>query len=147
MSAGVIPSCTTLTTCSVIGMSTSCLRARSRIERHDFTPSAVCCLRARMSSSVSPRPSRSPNVRLRESGEVQVATRSPSPARPLKVSGSAPRAAPRRAVSASPRVMIEALVLSPKPIPSAMPVASAMTFFTAPPSSQPTTSTLVYGRK
>ena len=39
---------------------------------------------------VSPRPSRSPNVRLRDSGDEQVATRSPSPARPAKVSGSAP---------------------------------------------------------
>ena len=32
-------------------------------------------------------------------------------------------------------------------MPSAMPTASAMTFLTAPPSSQPTTSVLVYGRK
>ena len=63
------------------------------------------------------------------------------------VSGSAPSATPSRVVSASPRVMIEALVLSPKPMPSAIPTASAMTFFTAPPSLTPTTSTLVYGRK
>ena len=40
-----------------------------------------------------------------------------------------------------------AFVLSPSPIPLAIPTASAMTFFTAPPSSQPTTSGLVYGRK
>ena len=33
------------------------------------------------------------------------------------------------------RVIIVARVLSPKPMPSAMPVASAMTFFTAPPTS------------
>jgi len=39
--------------------------------------------------------------------------------------------------------MSEALVLSPKPMPSAMPVTRAMTFFTAPPSSQPTTSMFV----
>ena len=38
-------------------------------------------------------------------------------------------------------------MLSPKPMPCPMPQASAMTFFTAPPSSQPTTSVLVYGRK
>ena len=82
---GVMPSCTTATTCSVMGMSTSCLRARSRIERQDFTPSAVCCFCASICSSVSPRPSFSPKVRLRDSGEVQVATRSPSPASPEKV--------------------------------------------------------------
>ncbi len=63
------------------------------------------------------------------------------------VAGSAPSASPSRVVSASPRVMIEAFVLSPKPIPSAMPTASAMTFLTAPPSSTPTTSVWVYGRK
>ena len=40
--------------------------------------------------AISPRPSRSPKLRLRDSGELQVATRSPSPARPAKVSGSAP---------------------------------------------------------
>jgi hypothetical protein len=32
-------------------------------------------------------------------------------------------------------------------MPRTIPQASAMTFFTAPPSSQPTTSRLVYGRK
>ena len=95
----------------------------------------------------SPRPSFSPKVRLRDSGELQVATRSPRPARPANVVSSAPSASPSRAVSASPRVISEARVLSPKPSPSAMPQASAMTFFTAPPSSQPTTSGFVYGRK
>ena len=85
----------------------------------------------------------SPKVRLRDSGDMQVAMRSPSPASPAKVTGSAPSATPSRAVSARPRVMIEALVLSPMPMPSAMPTASAMTFLTAPPSSVPTTSVLV----
>ena len=82
-------------------------------------------------------------MRLRDSGDMHVATRSPTPASPAKVAGSAPSATPSRAVSASPRVMIEALVLSPMPMPSAMPTASAMTFFTAPPSSMPMTSVLV----
>ena len=76
-----------------------------------------------------------------------MATRSPSPASPANVIGSAPSAAPSRAVSASPRVISVARVLSPKPIPSAIPQASAITFFTAPPSSQPTTSPFVYGRR
>ncbi len=43
--------------------------------------------------------------------------------------------------------MSEPLALSPSPMPSAMPTARPMTFLTAPPSSQPTTSVLVYGRK
>ena len=42
-----------------------------------------------ISSVVMPWPSFSPKVRLRDSGEEQVATRSPSPARPISVSGSA----------------------------------------------------------
>ena len=50
---------------------------------------------------------------------------------------------PSRDVSARPRVISEAMVLLPKPIPEAIPQASAMTFFPAPPTSQPTTSVLV----
>src|SRR5450756_180138 len=78
---------------------------------------------------------------------MHVAIRSPTPARPENVAGSAPRATPSRTVSARPRVMIVALVLSPMPMPSAIPTARAMTFLTAPPSSVPTTSVFVYGRK
>ena len=70
-----------------------------------------------------PWPSFSPKVRLRDSGEEQVATRSPSPARPIRVSGLAPSAIASRAVSASPRVITDAVVLSPKPSPTAMPTA------------------------
>ena len=57
--------------------------------------------------------------------------------------GSAPSATPSRAVSASPRVISMARVLSPKPIAVAMPYDRAITFLTAPPSSQPITSSLV----
>ena len=89
-----------------------------------------------------PLPRFSPKVRLRERGDMQVAMRSPTPAKPMKVDGSAPKRTPSRAVSAKPRVMIDALVLSPIPMPSAMPTARATTFFTAPPSSVPTTSWL-----
>ena len=64
-----------------------------------------------------PWPSFSPKVRLRDSGELQVATRSPSPASPANVVSSAPSTMPSRAVSASPRVISEARVLSPKPEP------------------------------
>ena len=54
--------------------------------------------------------------------------------------GWPPIATPRRDSSARPRVMTAALVLSPVPSPSAIPAAIAMTFFSAPATSQPTTS-------
>ena len=90
-----------------------------------------------------PRPRYSPNVRFRDSGELHVATRSPIPASPANVCAWAPSAEPSRAISASPRVISVALVLSPSPMATAMPTAIAMTFFTVPPSSQPITSVLV----
>ncbi len=65
------------------------------------------------------------------------------PVKPPKVMGWPPRATPRRVSSATPRVMRAARVLSPKPRPSDTPAAMATTFFSAPPSSQPTTSGLV----
>ena len=68
------------------------------------------------------------------------------PASPANVAGSPPSATPSRVISASPRVMSVARVLSPKPIPSAMPDAIAITFLTTPATSQPTTSGLVYTR-
>ena len=69
------------------------------------------------------------------------------PARPAKVCWSAPSAAPSLEISASPRVISIAVVLTPRPMPMAMPTAIAITFLTAPPSSHPMTSGLVYGRK
>ena len=89
---GSTPSWQTRSTCSVIGISTPCARARSRIARQLLTPSAVCRVAACACSSVSPRPRCSPKVRLRDSGDEQVPTRSPRPASPAKVSGSAPSA-------------------------------------------------------
>src|SRR4030095_3821753 len=146
-SSGGTPSCTTATTCSTIATSTPWARASWRIDSHDFTPSATCRVLATISATLWPRPSFSPKVRFLDNGEEQVATRSPSPASPEKVYGSAPNAAPSRAVSASPLVISDAFALSPKPIPSAMPTAIAITFLTAPASSVPTTSVLVYGLK
>src|SRR5690606_2317638 len=142
-SAGDRSWCIIPTTASVIGMSIPCLRASARIDSEDFTPSAVCFVSATTCSRVSPEPSRSPKVRLRESGELHVATRSPIPASPARVCSSAPSATASRTVSARPRVISEALALSPKPMPTATPTASAMTFFTAPPSSAPTRSVLL----
>ena len=59
----------------------------------------------------------------------------------------APSAMPSRMISARPRVRIAAAVFSPRPTPTAIPDAKAMTFLQAPPTSVPTTSLLVYGRK
>ena len=84
-------------------MPTRCAISSTALD--DATPSTVfdICLRA---SAIEPvRPINSPNVRLRESGEPQLATRSPIPARPAADSGSDPCAAQRRATSLSPRVM------------------------------------------
>ena len=108
-----------------------------------MTPSATWRVDAVISATVRPRPSSSPKVRFRDNGEEQVATRSPRPARPENVYGSAPRAMPSRLISASPRVITEAVALAPRPSPMAMPTASAITFLVAPPSSQPITSVLV----
>ena len=58
-------------------------------------------------------------------------------------SAAPPIAMPRRVISARPRLISVARVLSPKPIPSAMPAAIAMMFLTTPATSQPTTSSLV----
>ena len=68
------------------------------------------------------------------------------PARPAKVSGSAPIASPSRVISARPRVISAARGLCPMPRPSAIPAATAITFLSAPPSSTPITSRLLYTR-
>src|SRR5881394_4012001 len=62
------------------------------------------------------------------------------PASPANVIGCAPRATPRRVISASPRVINAARVLNPRPRPSRIPAANAITFLSAPASSTPTTS-------
>ena len=60
----------------------------------------------------------------------------------MNVSGRPPSRSPRRVISASPRVISAARALSPKPSPSEMPAAIAITFLTAPPTSTPITSSL-----
>ena len=115
-----------------IGISTPCCAASSWIDAQDLTPSATCRVEAVISATVRPWPSSSPKVRFRDSGDEQVATRSPRPASPEKVYGSAPRAAPSRLVSASPRVITDAVALAPRPSPMAIPTARAITFLVAP---------------
>ncbi len=137
------PWCSTCATAAVIGISTPTVPASSSTDVDDFTPSAVPPVALMASSSVRPCPMCTPRVWFRDNGETQVATRSPMPARPENVSASAPSAIPSRVISTRPRVITVATVLWPYPLPWAIPTATAMTFFTAPDSSTPTTSVLV----
>ena len=132
-SAGGLPWWRTATTCSAMGISTPTWAARSTTAADVRTPSATIRVPATMSARLRPLLSCSPTHRLRLWRLVQVATRSPMPVRPEKVTGCPPRATPRRASSARPRVTTAPRVLSPKPMPSAMPAAMAMTFLRAPP--------------
>ncbi|AZK95817.1 hypothetical protein B7R87_19600 [Streptomyces tsukubensis] len=59
---GETPSWMTRTTVSAIGISTPWRSARSRTERQDVTPSAVCFIAAAASATVSPFPRLAPNV-------------------------------------------------------------------------------------
>ncbi len=54
--------------------------------------------------------------------------------------GFAPLRTASRVISTRPRVTRAARALEPKPIPSAIPAAMAITFFTQPATSTPTTS-------
>ncbi len=60
----------------------------------------------------------------------------------MKVSAFAPSATPSRVISARPRVINAARAFWPSASASAMPVAMANTFLTAPPTSTPTGSSL-----
>ena len=145
-SRGARPWSSTACICSLIGISTRNLRANSTVAAVVPTPSATMRIALRMSASFRPLPNSTPTERLRLSAPVQVSTRSPIPARPARVSRCPPRAVASRVISARPRVIRAAMVFEPSPSPSHAPAAIAMTFFTAPPSSTPVTSTLVYSR-
>ena len=60
---------------------------RRRVCRWLLLPAAQLVVPSVASASVRPRPRCSPNERLRDSGDWHVATRSPIPASPRKVSG------------------------------------------------------------
>jgi hypothetical protein len=145
-SLAVAPSRHTATTCSVIGISTLCRMASSRTEGELFTPSAIIDIEDKISSSDSPWPNRTPTVVLRLFIDEHVAIKSPTPASPDNVGALPPIAMASRVISANPLVMRVALEFSPNPIPEAMPAAIAMTFFTTPAISHPTTSEFVYTR-
>src|SRR6185437_13041745 len=69
--------------------------------------------------ALSPFPSAWPKAKLRDCGEEQVKTRSPSPERPISVDPRAPYASPKRRSSAKPRAISAATALAPKPRPAA----------------------------
>src|ERR1051326_4027989 len=143
-SRGALPSCRMAYICSLMGISTLCLRARPTAAFVVRTPSATMpCMPATISGSLRPRPNSTPTLRLRDSPPVHVRTRSPMPERPARVSRRAPQATARRVISARPRVIRAATVLWPRPRPSQIPAAMAITFLSAPPSSTPATSSLV----
>ncbi len=75
----------TAATWSPMGISTPCAAASSSSGRAVFTPSATMRISAMISSRERPRPSCSPTIRFRLSVLVQVATRSPTPAKPAMV--------------------------------------------------------------
>src|SRR6266700_236526 len=93
----------TSATSRAIGSSTPCRSASVTAERAVFTPSTTAARPASASSRRLPSPSSTPNWWLRDSGPVAVRMRSPIPASPAKVAGSAPSATPRRVISACPR--------------------------------------------
>src|SRR6266568_424442 len=94
----------------------------------------------RASSSERPSPSAFPSEKFRDCRLEQVRIRSPRPERPVRVSGLAPKALPKRTSSAKPRVVRAAAALGPSRRPSTMPAAIASTFLAAPPISTPRTS-------
>ena len=119
-------------------------RARRRSSARLRRPSSC---RPGCRRSARPRASSMPTWRLRLRVPVQVSTRSPRPLRPASVSRRPPAAQASRVISARPRVISAASALCPSPSPSTTPAAIAMMFFSAPPISTPTTSSLPYSRK
>src|SRR3989442_11419193 len=139
-SVGALPSKSTAPTSWQMGMPTPWRRASASAEVTVRTPSATMRVRSSTAATVSPCVRAMPSWRLRERLPVHVRTRAPKPASPARGAGSAPSAPATRVISASPRVMSAARAFSPRPSPSTRPVAIAITFFSAPPVSTPTTS-------
>src|SRR3989454_10582548 len=143
---GALPRNSTSRTCSAVGSSTPWRRPSSTAARAVLMPSATDCFPASACSTVRPCPMATPRLRLRDKAPVAVRMRSPIPASPANVRGFAPSATPNRVISARPRVITAARVLYPNPKPSRIPAATAMTFLSAPPSSTPMASVVVYTR-
>lgn len=88
--SGVIVSATMSATASIKGTSMPTLCAISNTAAAEATPSTVLGIAIRAFAIEPSRPKTSPKLRLRDSGEPQLATKSPIPARPAADSGSAP---------------------------------------------------------
>ena len=132
--------------CSVMGISTLILRASPTAALVVSTPSATLpCIPAMISVQLSgPCPGSTPTVRLRERPPVQVSTRSPEAGKPGHGLGS-PAAGHYQAGDLRQPAGDErsGRVVALSPMPSTMPLAMAMIFFSAPPSSTPIISSLV----
>mmetsp|Transcript_87569 Transcript_87569/g.175186 ORF Transcript_87569/g.175186 Transcript_87569/m.175186 type:complete len:200 (+) Transcript_87569:345-944(+) len=110
------------------------------------TPSATSVEDRMMSFSFSPLPMRIPKFRFRERGPKHVPNVSPTPDRPDSVDARPPSEIEILLISTQPRVTRAAIAFVPRPSPSLIPAARAMTFLTAPPTSRPMTSRLVKTR-
>src|SRR5256714_6791841 len=127
----------TSATSRAIGSSTPCRSASVTAERAVFTPSTTAARPASASSSRFPSPSSTPSWWLRDRGPVAVRMRSPIPASPAKVAGSAPSATPRRGVSAHPPAIRGARAVWPRPPPPPGSPAGAIPVFGRPTSPTP----------
>src|SRR2546421_13010160 len=134
---GALPWNRTWATSRAIGSSPPGRSASVTAERAVFTPSTTLARPASASSSRLPLPSSTPSRWLRESGPVAVRMRSPMPASPAKVAGSAPSATPRRGISAIPRGIRAARGLGPSPSPPGMPAPGRATFLAPPGGPRP----------
>mmetsp|Transcript_8691 Transcript_8691/g.29859 ORF Transcript_8691/g.29859 Transcript_8691/m.29859 type:complete len:388 (+) Transcript_8691:110-1273(+) len=114
------------------------------------TPSATPCrlsaLSLRIWSRGLPLPSSIPTLLFLDRPPRHVSMRSPMPARPFIVCSWPPMATARRLISRQPLVTSSATVFTPRPMPSATPARMAITFFSAPPTWTPMTSSLGYTR-
>ena len=145
--AATSPARSTPETCSVIGMSTACSWASSRTAAQDVTPSAVCAViadnlvhRHSPAEVLAERPvagqrRRAGGDQVADSGQTHEGQR-------VGFHRDAESGHLGQTAGHDRRL---AVVTEPHPL--GHPVASAMTFLTTPPSSTPTTSALVYGRK
>jgi len=114
-------------------------QARARL-RAVTTPSATVSRPASASANVWPRPIASPTARFRLSAPVHVSTRSPESRESGKGGRVGAECDARRVISARPRGL-RARRASWRRVPShrKTPVATAITFLSAPPSSTPNT--------
>ena len=106
----------------------------------------TCVMDDKISSRLSPLPSRTPTVRFLDRFTKEVSMISPTPAIPVIVDASAPIRTASHRISAVPCATRAESALFPSPSPSTIPAAMATTFFSAPPISTPITSLVTFTR-